>query len=509
MRKKRNAPQNFILSVFFLSIAVVLLWMVFYFLTVRMIRGNMRLQAETGAGAITSALEEELLSLEDAAYDLVHHRGVAAIAASEAAEDFYRAGAAFLDDNPVLPGNIRNDDNVVVFDRNGLFYRLKGSMPNTTLKRIFYLCENGDNRTLTVAANNMSYIGAWEEITVEGSEEGYVVILTEMGRIRRILETYNDLDYLGVVLLSGEQILCSNKEIRYEQLPAITEDAVFSNEKEIGLSGFKLFVYCERGFSGQVAAYFRLVLPVTVLILLGMLFLASRLYFSEVGRREAELERERSLISLLKKQISAHFTVNTLNVVRAMIKKGEKEPAAHICDELSTLLRYANAGDSYISLLEEFYVLRQYVGIMQARYPGRIEAEIEEEDYFDEVFVPRMLLQPIVENAIQHGLGGGTGKIRVSAIRDGDDIDIFVKDNGRGMSEEQLAELEAEINKPGADEGKDLKHVAMRNIQRRIRMVCGEGYGIRVSAGQGEGTEVLIHLPAAKGKGREEHEETV
>jgi len=100
---------------------------------------------------------------------------------------------------------------------------------------------------------------------------------------------------------------------------------------------------------------------------------------------------------------------------------GEKEPAAHICDELSTLLRYANAGDEYISLLEEFYVLRQYVGIMQARFPGKIE----EEDYFDEVYVPRMLLQPLVENAIQHGLNGA-GKVRVSAEKKGEGTKVYL-----------------------------------------------------------------------------------
>ena len=500
MKRRSSGSKGFIRSALTLSAVILILWVVFYITMVRMIRGNMRLQAETGAGAITQAVEEELLGMENAACDLAGLKGVAELAGSRTAADFYAKAADFLEANPVLPGGLRNDDCVVIFNADGLFYRLKGDLPNTLLKRVFQLCENGDRRTLTAASNNNTYIGVREEIHTGSRKDGYVVILTGIGRIRSFLEAYNDLDYLGVVLLSGQQLLCANKDVRIEELPALSEDALFTREKEIGLSGFKLFLYCERSFSGQVSFYFRIVMVVMILMLAAMILQQRRLYQSEVGRREAELERERSLLSLLKKQISAHFTVNTLNVVRAMVNKGEKEAASHICDELSTLLRYANAGDEYISLLEEFYVVRQYIGIMQARYPGRIKAEIEEEDFFDEVYIPRMLLQPLVENAIQHGLRGGSGTIRVSAAQNGGDIDVRVADDGHGMNEEQLERLLKEINAPGTEEDGELSHVAMRNIRRRIRMVCGEGYGISVSSAEKEGTEVLLHLPAAKEK---------
>ncbi len=485
------------LSVFALGAVIVLLWVLFYIFTVRMIRQNMRLQATTGAEAITYAVEEELLNLEDAVYDISHQKGVSAIAASSNPRQFYAAGAAFLDEHPVLPGNIKSDDHVAVFNRQGLFYRLKGNIPNTALHRIYYLCESGENRTLTVAANNTTYIGVREEIYADNGKCGYAVLLTDMGRIRRILEAYNDLEDLSVALLSGEQVLCSNREIRYEDLEALSKGAIFANEKEIGLSGYRLFVCCGRGISRQVAASFRLVLPVTILILLGIVLLERKLYRSELSRRETELEMERSLLSLLKKQISAHFTVNTLNVVRAMIKKGEKAPAARICDELSALLRYANAGEEYISLMEEFYILQQYVGIMQARFPGRIEAEFDEENFPDEVYIPRMLIQPVVENAIQHGLGKEGGKISVNAVRNGDEITVCVSDNGRGMNEAELDELVRQIHDPATDRAHDLSHVALRNIERRIHMVCGERYGLEIRSESGKGTQVSIRLPAS------------
>ena len=501
---KKTGPDNrgVLYGVLALSAVMVLLWMFFYYLTVRMIRGNMRRQAETGAAAITSEVEEVLLGLEDAAYELAHYEDIAGVAGQQNAGDFCAAGGDFVDAHPFIPGKLSGDDTVAVFGKNGLFYRIRGSMPNTALMRVFYLCENGSNRTITVASYDSSYIGAWEEISIDGESTGYVALLTEMGNIRRILETYNDLDYLGVVLLSGARILCSNKELRYEELEERTAEAIFVNEKNIGLSGFRLLVYCEKGFSGQIGNYYRLVMPVTVLILAGVLVIERRLYLAEVGRREAGLQKQKSLISLLKKQISAHFTVNTLNVVRAMIKKGEKEGAAHICDELSTLLRYANAGDEYISLMEEFYVLRQYVGVMQARYPGRVEALIEEEDFFDSVFIPRMLIQPVVENAIVHGLGGSAGTVQVKAELRGEDVIISVKDNGKGLDEESLKKLRESIDADPAEGEKELEHVALRNIQRRIRLVCGEEYGLGVYSCEGEGCEAVLTLPA-RGKDTE------
>jgi sensor histidine kinase YesM len=222
------------------------------------------------------------------------------------------------------------------------------------------------------------------------------------------------------------------------------------------------------------------------------------LYESEARIKEADLEKERTLVSLLKKQISAHFTVNTLNVVRALINKGEKATAARICDELSTLLRYANAGDEYISLLEEFYVLEQYIGIMQARYPGRIEADFEEDDAFADIVIPRMLIQPIIENAVVHGLSGKSGKVKISADA-GTDLTITVSDDGIGMNEATLQALRAGIESDEGVESPELKHMALKNIERRIKMVCGSEYGLKIESKRDEGTRVMVRLPLITG----------
>ena len=207
-----------------------------------------------------------------------------------------------------------------------------------------------------------------------------------------------------------------------------------------------------------------------------------------------EKERERIENNLLKKQIDAHFTVNTLNALRALINKDDKKSASDMCEELSALLRYAGSGETYISLFEEFFVLSQYVSIMKTRNPGRLDADLEYDDSYEEIRIPRMIIQPIVENAIVHGIGSGKGTVRVYA-ETGDDLRIMVEDDGKGMSEEALDALRAKIAGPKDVLGEELKHIALANVQKRIDILYGKGYGLDITSKEGSGTCVTVRLP--------------
>ena len=545
--KERGLVRRFMILIAALSVSLVLLWVGFYFITERITQRNMRLQAETASQALVMAVEDELLRLEDVSYSLSHDDRVVLTAAQNDTASFYDIAGKLANGLPLSITETDNIDDIIIFNENRDFYRLKGRISNTTLKRVSYLIESGSDRTFTVSYNNGSYIGTYSRIGDSREHSGYIVLLMEETGLKRLLGIVNDIDYINAALMAGDRLLCSNRELSEADLQDLS-DAVFVREKTIGLSSFRLIVYCREGISEGLALYFRIALPVTILILIAVVLFFSRylrkhmlepintvindtrnvaskplahtgeeyfdglvdhvnemlvrieekehaLYESEARAREADLEKERTLISLLKKQISAHFTVNTLNVVRALVNKGEKEEAARICDELSTLLRYANAAEEDISLMEEFYVLEQYVGIMKARYPGRIEADFEMDDAFADIFIPRMLIQPIIENAIVHGLQGRPGKIAVSAEIGADGIAIAVEDNGAGMSKAALAELRESIreNENGGRSG--LNHVALSNIEHRIKMVCGSEYGIEIESEHGRGTRVTVHLP--------------
>lgn len=555
--KKKGILKKFTFSMVALGICLVLLWVAFYYMTVGVVRSNLELQAETGSEAIIENVEEELLELEDFAYLIENDNIIREMACTTDLKSFFSLGDTFTKENDSMISGIRNADNIVVFNKAGQFYRVKGTVSNTALKRIFFLMQNSENMTLTVTSNKNTYIGLYKPVLsgiddslVTDMEEksGYVVLLMEQSGIERLISPLSEMDYLGTALFSGDKLLCSSNNIKDEDPTELEKESVFVKDKEIGLSGYRLTVYSRNTLSESVTVYFRIVMPITVLILTLVVAFFVRyirkhmidpinkvvlntenvekeylpytgeeyfdglvdhvndmmkqikdrekaLFDSEVKIRKSELEKETTLMLLLKKQISAHFTVNTMNVVRALINKGEKEAAARICDELSTLLRYANAGDKNISLLEEFFVLEQYVGIMQARYPEKIEADIDEDDSLAEIFIPRMLIQPIVENSIVHGLAGEKGMVRVYAIIDTEEVSVVVEDNGKGMDKETVENLMESFYKDDVKGSGEIEHVALKNIQKRIRMVCGEKYGINIESVPGEGTKVSVRLP--------------
>ena len=249
--------------------------------------------------------------------------------------------------------------------------------------------------------------------------------------------------------------------------------------------------------SDEVSRFFRIALPVTILILVFVGFVFER-FMKRFVKTSVDLELERTNLTLLKKQISAHFTVNTLNIVRALIGRGDKETASRICTELSIMLRYANAADEYISLLEEFYVLEQYTEIMQARYPDMIEVQFDEDDSFSDIYLPRMLIQPIVENAIMHGLSAEGGKLEVNAHTEKDDLFITVSDNGKGMDAEGLENVRNAMEEKETSGQGGLDHIALVNVRKRIEALFGKEYGLEITSDPQKGTEVTVHLPVVR-----------
>ncbi len=545
--KKRGIVNVFVFTMSILSVFLLMLWLFFYYMTKRAFAVNMASQAQTISDSITEQVEKELLSINDTAYSLAHYDRVIAMMTTETTEEFYEKGRLAATRAASIIGNYNPADNAIVFRPDGLFYRIKGQMPNTAARRIYYLVSEND-RIITVTVDSTTYIGCSEKINTGTDRCGYVVLLMEESRLNELISSYNDIGYIGVAISADDEILSSNEDLEYAKLKQLAEESVFYRERAIGLTGFKLHIYCTNTVPERLERYLRIALPLSVFIMLLVIGLFVRylrdhivepvnkiikntvdapysplpvtgeeyfddlvkhindtlerieerdrkLYESDMKIKESELAAERTLMSLLKKQISAHFTVNTLNVIRALINKGDKQTAAGICDKLSGLLRYANAGDEYISLMEEYRVLEQYVSIMQIRYPDIVGFAIESDDAADEYHIPRMLLQPIVENAIVHGLAGRKGRVIISADVDGD-LHIVIKDDGRGMSQEKLMDLKRRLDSDDELTDTDLKHIALVNVQKRIKLVCGQEYGLDIESEEGVGTTVTVILPA-------------
>ncbi|MDL2237651.1 histidine kinase [Christensenellaceae bacterium OttesenSCG-928-K19] len=227
---------------------------------------------------------------------------------------------------------------------------------------------------------------------------------------------------------------------------------------------------------------------------------SNALLHSQSKLQNAEIERQAALIVSLKKQINAHFVVNILNIIKTLSEKGETEKAALMSDSLSHLLRYSNAEDEFISGLEELLVLEKYVTMMEIRYRDRFAAEFDWSDRLVHAEFPRMLVQPLIENAIVHGFADTreAGRLLIKGQMNGDNVQVTIEDNGGGMEENELKRLQTDISEErheGWNVG-GVEHIALLNIVRRLNSYYGSNGTLQIQSKAGEGTTVTISFPS-------------
>ena len=203
---------------------------------------------------------------------------------------------------------------------------------------------------------------------------------------------------------------------------------------------------------------------------------------------EMMIQKRDTEIMSLNIQMNPHFLYNSLNIINWVCLKGEQENASKMLLDLSRMLQYTSQnGDVLVPLWEDLDWLKRYIGIMQKRYQDQFEVSMDIPEYLRSLEVPKLFLQPFVENAIMHGFKNyqDSGKIWISAEEEENDILFYVEDNGCGICEEDLKEIL----------DKERKSIGVRNTNKRIHMIYGEKYGVTISSQLEEGTVVTIRLP--------------
>lgn len=211
---------------------------------------------------------------------------------------------------------------------------------------------------------------------------------------------------------------------------------------------------------------------------------------------EQEGQKRRSELEVLQSQINPHFLYNTLDSVIWMTEAGHYEEAIQMVTSLARLFRISlSRGKSIIPLADELEHARHYMNIQQIRYKNKFTTQINALPGTDGLYTMKLIVQPILENAIYHGMASAEddGLITVTARREGEDLVIDVADNGLGMRPEVAASLldedRPEIRTSGSG-------IGVRNVHRRIRLTFGDRYGLTIFSEPDEGTTVRIRLPA-------------
>jgi two-component system sensor histidine kinase YesM len=216
----------------------------------------------------------------------------------------------------------------------------------------------------------------------------------------------------------------------------------------------------------------------------------------QTKQRKAELE-------MLQAQINPHFMFNLLNSIRLnILVQGDKENA-ELIKSLSSLLRMTiNRDNEFIPLQEEVDTVLHYVKLMNFRHANQVRVAYSFEAGCEQALVPRFMIQPLIENAIIHGFEQFDGEIFIDANKEYVNgralLQIVVRDNGIGMAEDKLKELQAksdDLRDPQDGESKSFSGIGVKNVFQRLRLVHGDYVKTIIESETGVGTQITLRFP--------------
>lgn len=210
---------------------------------------------------------------------------------------------------------------------------------------------------------------------------------------------------------------------------------------------------------------------------------------------EEEREKNEYQFRLIQEQIKPHFLYNTLEMIKSMIDLGIYDEAGEAISTLASFYRYSlSKGSDIITIATEINMVKQYLYIEKLRHMEYFDYEIECEKETEQYIIPKLILQPILENAIVHGTtsDGRMCFVSLSVKNAADTIIITVKDDGNGMEPEKLHQLNADLDEA---RGEEKGSFGLFSINRRVRLLYGIQYGIRLKSEPGKGTSVILQIP--------------
>ena len=220
------------------------------------------------------------------------------------------------------------------------------------------------------------------------------------------------------------------------------------------------------------------------------------------GEETQKLQQKQAEYLALQNQINPHFLYNTLEAIRADALMADCEGIAETTEALATFFRYTISDvQESVTFSDELDNVENYFIIHRCRFGDKLSLELEmENERLLEAKMPKLILQPLVENAVVHGLEDKIDQGTVRIVVENSDRVLFlrVRDDGIGIPEEQMERLNEQFS--GGDSGEHPAAprrggIALRNVNSRIRLMFGDDYGLRIFSARGVGTECCVTLP--------------
>ena len=451
----------------------------------------------------------------------------------------------------------------VLFDRQGYFYRYGGTNFSNAECAGLYASIPGKSGYRLITLNDTSYLcymqGIYDFDDRSMPLVGYAIVFARLSLIEDLLRQYNIYDTLSLLLTCGEDIVATGGA--KNTLPE-SRSSVYMESCALRTKPYQLIVYIPTGslFPYNTALVFLILGACTLIALMMSVYInhinstlttpidtviqeicaisgnahsrvspsdvpwlnrmitsinellsrveeySHRAFDTQHRLYEAELNKQKMDLYLLRKQINAHFAYNSLNSIQAIAAEHDEKDIQLIACGLAELMRYSYSPEEYINIFEEMQLIDQYIAIMNIRFQDRFQVEYNFDDRLCEYVILRQMIQPLVENALLHGLENKTQDCCLwidGSIDESDPeapfLTITVRDNGIGIPEEKLRDYQKRIAEQPEDYAPS--GIAMINIHRRIRLYCGEKYGLTISSWKDEGTSVSFTFPLVRDPG--------
>ncbi|SFS46718.1 sensor histidine kinase [Paenibacillus sp. BC26] len=243
------------------------------------------------------------------------------------------------------------------------------------------------------------------------------------------------------------------------------------------------------------------------LLTLGNTFNHMIVKIQQLMKQHEEQERAKRMaeFSVLQSQINPHFLINTLNAIKLMALISKADNIQNMTNSLMRLLSSSfNRGGRLARLSDEVENLKHYLSIMEIRYGNKFETVWEIEESVRTLFVLKLLLQPIIENSLIHGLNGRDhgGIIYISACLKNDALLVCIEDNGVGVTDQALESYRKQAEEPVKD--RSYSGMGILNVHQRIQLHYGKTYGLHIEASERGGTRVKLLLPLISSSDDEE-----
>ncbi|MDR0272244.1 MAG: histidine kinase, partial [Clostridiales bacterium] len=500
MKHKSKLRTRFIVALALYCVLALALWFGYYLINYNTVS---RIAKENTILAVENLIEQISVEFEQM------RLSASIIAGSAFVQDFLEEENKSVLHEKALPVSeiinntmfhISNADSVITISANGDYYRFLGGLSNDSCEMLYETFYNAGTVYTVIELNGRLYFCHNAPVfNMSGREPqriGSVIMLTGLNKTRRNIENLNGIEGIDTALiLDGEIILSNNPSL--ENSPASELEALYAVVSTTGIDGTQLSVSAAVP-NGALFPGSNTFMIISFVFLALLIFIVAVFfnYLSGFVVQPMFSAKHKMQMSLLSTQMDAHLVNNTLATIQFLSDTGENKKAGEMASGLAILLRHQHRGEKMANAFDEFQMLENYVALMNIRYDGKYQYDYELDDTLSDCLIPGFILQPIAENAIMHGFNNkdNDAKLFVKGTTQNNKVIIEICDNGTGIPPDKLQEIRDNLASHEIDDFPEpgLHGVALHNIQRRIHLQFGSGYGITIAGEYGNGTTVTV-----------------